>query len=130
MKRRFIAALVLASLFSRSASFTSARIDLDSGAQTSPAEHACCRHTHVPAMPRKLFGFVPHGTPCGKEHLCCTYRSPENRSSRPTVIRVPAPESARLSETAMFGHYDTDLAIAELPHNLQSYSLRSMVLRI
>lgn len=91
MKSRFIAVLVLASLFCWSASLSLARVNLDSGAPTSSTEPACCRHSHVISMPQKLFGFAPQGMPCGHEHPCCAHRIPETRSSLPTVNRVPRP---------------------------------------
>lgn len=125
-----MAALVLTSLFCGSASFSLARVRRESGAQTPSAKHACCRHAHVPAMPQKLFGLAPHGRPCGNQRPCCSYRSPENRSALPTVIRVPAPETARLSETATLGHGNPNLASVRPAHDFQGCSLRSMVLRI
>jgi hypothetical protein len=68
--------------------------------------------------------------PCGAEHPCCAYRSPENRSLLPTAIRVPSPEVSRFTRPDTVGDADAEFAVGYSASDLQAYFVRSMVLRI
>ena len=97
MKKRWIAAFVLGSLFWSSVPFAMALSQPAAAEETfrhaSPAkqDHSCCPGTHF-ALPPRLF-LIPAQpkVPCGEEHPCCARPEHENPASLPATAKNAHP---------------------------------------
>jgi len=133
MKKRLIAALVLASLPFWSVPAAMAITQHSSPAHSHAArmhDHSCCPGAHSRLMP-VLVNSEPAEVPCN-QHPCCVKQRPENSATLPAAISIQRPDAngtqMTVSDRSIEGH--NGVSETSRIDSRQTYSARSTVLRI
>jgi hypothetical protein len=137
MKKKFIGALVLASLAMWSAPFalaSSPQVAAKKQATTAPAkhDHSCCPGVHSQFVRPLVVVPSPAEVPCD-QHPCCVRPAPQNSAALPAAKTTIRPGSDGVPVTVADQPRDgVSPAVAESTGNklFQSYFSRSTVLRI
>lgn len=141
MKKRFIAAIVLASLaeWSVPVAFASAPLSRSStsekSAQQTAATHdaSCCPGVPSRFEPPVFVTAAPAEMPCGEQHPCCAKPAPPNSPGLPAPNSTVRRGSDGAPVTIADQHRDGRPRIAagtSGSNPFQPYSVRSTVLRI
>jgi len=137
MKKRFIAAIVLASLALWSAPASAQQpsaMNAEKPARQagSTHDHSCCPGIHSRFVPPLFVAPAPAAMPCGEQHPCCAQPAPQSSPALPAASTNLRPGSGGVAVTIAEQHRDSrNRTVAEAGSNpFQSYSERSTVLRI
>lgn len=142
MRKRFIAAVVLASLtyWSVPASFASAKSSAFPNSHRPvpppPSEaqhHSCCPGFHSPFVEQLVEELLPvPEMPCGERHPCCARQAPQNPPALTAASRVERPRSQSKVAVAAFKVSCGKNISAETSDAFPfpSYLVKSTVLRI
>lgn len=141
MKKRFIAAVVLASvgLWSVPVALASPPQSRSSTEQklahpsSAGHDHSCCPGVTSRFVPPLFVAPAPASIPCGDEHPCCANPGPENPPSLPAATASARPGSEAVPAAIADRHHDGRAHMAAAvsgTNSFPSYSARSTVLRI
>jgi len=140
MKKRFIAAVVLASLtlWGVPAAFAST-LQPGSSISEKPAEqiasahdHSCCPGFHSRIVLPPFVTPAPAEMPCGEQHPCCAKPAPQNSPALPSASPTvrPGSEGAPMAVAYQYRDGRTRIAAGAAGNNpFQQYSVQSTVLR-
>lgn len=142
MKKRFIAAVVLASvgLWSVPVALASPRqsrsLTVQKPEQQASAgmhDHSRCPGVNSRLVPPLIVTPAPASIPCSDEHPCCAKQRPENPPSLPAAAASARPGSEAVPAAIADQHHDGRAHMAAAVSGTNSFpscSARSTVLRI